>query len=198
MYRLQKMLIMFFTTIILSNTLYAIDKSTLKVCFYEHANYQRQEKCFERGEYSFTGIKENDTFSSLKVPEGLHVQTFEHSNFKGEKVDFLQDTLFLDNFNDIISSLKVISLDIIVEQEANIQDYLQTQQDLNRINNLDFIVDLYQQVKVAKLHIKDGYWIRNLNLPQKTSKIPINSTLKVLTEATWDVNFENEFVFSQS
>ena len=57
----------------------------------------------------------NDVLSSIKIPKGLKVQVFEHNDFKGDTIEFIEDISCLTkfkqgkvrNWNDRVSSLKI-------------------------------------------------------------------------------------------
>ncbi len=93
--------------IICGSSLYA-EITGENVCFYEHSNYQGMESCFKSGKINFIGDKTNDTFSSVKIPNGFTVEAFEHKDYYGIKNQYTGDISYLgDSFNDKISSLKV-------------------------------------------------------------------------------------------
>lgn len=62
----------------------------------------------------------NDQFSSVKVPTGLAVTAYEHSNFYGEKRVYLEDTNWIGiRFNDVISSFVVSPAEVCFYQHGN-------------------------------------------------------------------------------
>lgn len=83
-------------------------------------------------------------------------------------------------------------------KEANIKDLLPKQSDLYyKLNTLEFIKNVYSKFKVANLNLKDGYWIKSINLPENTNEIPKGSILKVTTRAGWDVYFKSKFILKR-
>ncbi|MGL5192657.1 MAG: hypothetical protein ACRC8Y_03490 [Chroococcales cyanobacterium] len=80
-----------------------------KVVIYQDANYQGASQQLSEGEYNLPNLTiGNDQLSSLKVPNGIKVTLYEHSEFKGRFKSFTEDTPWVgDDFNDITSSIKV-------------------------------------------------------------------------------------------
>ena len=93
------------------------------IVIYEHANFQGASKSLGEGRYfdvNSLGIG-NDRLSSLRVPQGMQVTLYEHANGTGRSKLFTQDTSYVgDDFNDITSSLKVENLN-----GGNIPNFIQ-------------------------------------------------------------------------
>ncbi len=62
---------------------------------------------------------QNDSISSIRVPSGLKIKLFQHSNFEGESIEIDADTSSLEQkmmsngsktWNDQVSSFKVVSI----------------------------------------------------------------------------------------
>lgn len=88
------------------------------IVVYEHANYSGQSKTLTVGTYRLTGVPGdlNDQISSIKVPAGMAVMIYEHSNNTGgygSYVDLLENTpdLAVYNFNDKISYINVFTVE---------------------------------------------------------------------------------------
>ncbi|MEB3826008.1 peptidase inhibitor family I36 protein, partial [Phormidium sp. CCY1219] len=81
----------------------------LKATIYEHGNFQGASQELTEGSYNIASLKiGNDRLSSLRVPAGLKVTLYEHANFSGRSKVLTQDTSWVgDDFNDITSSIKV-------------------------------------------------------------------------------------------
>ncbi len=82
-----------------------------KPTFYEHCNYEGRNWNLDVGDYSWVenaGIP-NDLISSVKVPPGIQVTLYEHSNFDGRQLILTNDTPCLvgQSFNDHTSSIRV-------------------------------------------------------------------------------------------
>jgi hypothetical protein len=93
--------------------------NVLNVTLYMHSNYL--------GEYATKGIGNydigsmglpNDAISSIRVPQGLKIQLFQHHNFGGEKIEIDADISSLEQkkmsngvstWNDQVSSFKVVA-----------------------------------------------------------------------------------------
>lgn len=80
------------------------------VCFYEHNNYQGASVCTSANNAGMPSGW-NDRISSLKAASGYQVEVYEHGNYGGRKVTLSGNISELGsrNFNDIISSYKLIS-----------------------------------------------------------------------------------------
>ena len=87
---------------------------------YEHANYQGRSQEIGPGSYLLKDLKiGNDILSSLKVPQGIKVTLYEHENFRGREKSFTEDTAYVGNdFNDITSSILVEPV-VTVYQHVN-------------------------------------------------------------------------------
>jgi len=95
------------------------DKKTnenLSATFYKHCNYGGWKKCLGVGRYNWVGAVgiRNDDMSSLKVPKGLKVTLYQHSNFRGSRRVFDAKNRNLNisclvnyGFNDVVSSIVI-------------------------------------------------------------------------------------------
>lgn len=92
------------------------------VSFYKHANFAEPRRDFPLGTVqnslskgTFLGLglgldKENDTYSSVKVPKGMKVLAYADNDLRGDvRVYEAGDHPSLGDFNDRISSFKVVS-----------------------------------------------------------------------------------------
>ncbi|PYG87227.1 beta/gamma crystallin [Ruminiclostridium sufflavum DSM 19573] len=81
----------------------------LAVRIYEHANYQGGCQTLPLGSYNMKQLTiGNDKLSSVKIPSGLVVTLFEHIDFGGRMKTFIEDTPYVGNdFNDITSGIMV-------------------------------------------------------------------------------------------
>ncbi|WP_157366659.1 CBM96 family carbohydrate-binding protein [Aquimarina agarilytica] len=81
------------------------------VIIYEHCNFGGESLALNVGNYSnFNNLKfSNDQLSSIKIASGYTVQLFANSNFNGKSITLKANNACLigDNFNDIVSSIKV-------------------------------------------------------------------------------------------
>lgn len=79
------------------------------VVIYEHINYQGKNQELNEGIYDLESLNiGNDRLSSLTIPAGMKVTLYEHKGFTGRTKTFTQDTPFVGNdFNDITSAIKV-------------------------------------------------------------------------------------------
>ena len=58
--------------------------SSLKATIFQHANYAGNSQALGVGKYNIADLTiGNDKLSSLKVPSGLRVTLYQHSNFPG-------------------------------------------------------------------------------------------------------------------
>ena len=85
---------------------------TPKATFFEHCYYNGRSSSLEVGNYNVDQmVLPNDFISSVRVPSGLKVTLYEHSNFQGRSVDLTRDTECLAgnpyNFNDMTSSIRI-------------------------------------------------------------------------------------------
>ena len=88
-----------------------------KVTLFADCNFAGKSAEVSFGEYASmekAGFA-NDMLSSIKIPKGLKVQIFEHNDFKGDTIEFIEDISCLTkfkqgkvrNWNDRASSLKI-------------------------------------------------------------------------------------------
>lgn len=79
------------------------------VVVYGDADYKGAAQALNVGRYDW-GTINNDAISSLKVPAGMRVTFYEHTEFKGKRKTFTQDTSYVGHdFNDLASSIVVES-----------------------------------------------------------------------------------------
>lgn len=82
---------------------------TSQITIYKDTDYQGTSRSFSVGSYVLAehGFP-NDALSSLKVPDGLKVTLYQHSDFSGRRMLCVRDTSSLGgDVNDEISSIKV-------------------------------------------------------------------------------------------
>ncbi|MBD2194619.1 MULTISPECIES: C1 family peptidase [Calothrix] len=86
-----------------------LSQTTSSVTIYEHANFQGNSFNLPVGQYDWGQLGlDNDSLSSLKVPQGMKVTLYEHVNFSGRSKTFTEDTSYVgDDFNDTTSSILV-------------------------------------------------------------------------------------------
>jgi Peptidase inhibitor family I36 len=79
------------------------------VVVYQDADYQGASQELSAGSYDIHDLEfGNDQLSSLKVPPGFKVTLYEHANFEGQSISFTEDTPWVgDDFNDITSGIVV-------------------------------------------------------------------------------------------
>jgi uncharacterized protein YkwD/glutaredoxin len=78
------------------------------VTIFQHANYQGLSQILKAGKYDLKDISiGNDEVSSIKVPEGMYVLLFEDANFSGDFIEVHEDESFIDDFNDLTSSIEI-------------------------------------------------------------------------------------------
>jgi len=79
------------------------------VIVYQDADYQGASQELSEGSYDIDSLEfGNDQLSSLKVPPGFKVTLYEHANFEGRSISFTEDTPWVgDDFNDITSGIVV-------------------------------------------------------------------------------------------
>lgn len=83
------------------------------VSFFQHCNYDGYSASLPAGRYTLAQLRarglQNDDLSSVRVPSGWRVQAWEHDNFQGKTILYLQDMpcFTVSAFNDIISSIEV-------------------------------------------------------------------------------------------
>ena len=79
-----------------------------KVTIYQDSNYGGASQELIEGDYDVNALTiGNDQLSSLRVPKGMKVTLFEHGDFTGRSRTFTEDAPWVDDFNDITSSIKV-------------------------------------------------------------------------------------------
>ena len=66
-----------------------------EVWFFEDANFQGKKKVLSPGRYTLAqlGTTWNDVISSVKVPNGYQVVLYQHDNFQGEGLSFMNTLL---------------------------------------------------------------------------------------------------------
>jgi hypothetical protein len=100
------------------------------VSFYKDANFAGPRKDYasgavqnslSKGKFGLGKDKENDTYSSLQVPNGMKVQVWEHNDKKGATYTYGPGdypNLGAQGFNDKISSLEVSGSAVVDTPEA--------------------------------------------------------------------------------
>ncbi len=81
----------------------------LAVKIFKDANYEGKSQTLPLGSYNMKKLDiGNDKLSSIKIPLGLMVTLFEHKDFNGRMKTFIEDTAYVgDDFNDITSGILV-------------------------------------------------------------------------------------------
>ncbi|MBD2485856.1 hypothetical protein [Planktothrix sp. FACHB-1365] len=79
------------------------------VTVYQDAGYEGVSQELSEGSYNIDDLElGNDQLSSLKIPAGFQVTLYEHANFEGRSITFTEDTPWVgDDFNDITSGIVV-------------------------------------------------------------------------------------------
>ncbi len=80
-----------------------------RVTIYEHAYYEGVSKNLSAGKYSMDALGiGNDQLSSIKIPKNFKVTLYEHADFEGESITLTEDTEFVgEEFNDLTSSIVI-------------------------------------------------------------------------------------------
>lgn len=82
-----------------------------QVIVYSEANYAGTSQTLGVGSHNMAALTiGNDVISSLRVPAGWKVTLYQHSNFGGTAVSYLQDTTALGAYDNWTSSIVVESL----------------------------------------------------------------------------------------
>jgi len=87
-----------------------IGAPSLPVIAYADSPYGGVEQQFDVGEYNVDALKSgvgNDKISSMRVKPGYKVTLYKDHNFSGNSKVLTEDTIYLFDFNDSVSSLKV-------------------------------------------------------------------------------------------
>lgn len=82
------------------------------VLLYEHEQYGGRVFVLPPGSFSFVedvGIP-NDTISAIRVPAGTVLSAFEHRDFGGRNQQFKGESVYLYDWNDLISSARVVPM----------------------------------------------------------------------------------------
>lgn len=79
------------------------------VCFYEHINFNGDEKCYDVGKVVDKLGNRNNTYSSVRVRNGAKVRVWTNANKQGRSATFTrnQSDLRRSGFHDNITSLQV-------------------------------------------------------------------------------------------
>ncbi|MBJ6360763.1 hypothetical protein ACFOQM_05510 [Paenibacillus sp. GCM10012307] len=83
---------------------------SLPVIAYDHSPYGGMEQQFDVGSYNVDSLVAgvgNDKISSIRVRPGYKVTLYKDGNFSGASRVLTADTYHLNDFNDVVSSLKV-------------------------------------------------------------------------------------------
>jgi hypothetical protein len=87
-------------------------QSGVFITLFEHARFQGQSFQLALGEYFFIGQAWNDIVSSIRVPEMLQVEAFQHADFQGFHPLYASDVPYVGNrYNDQFSSFVVSRVD---------------------------------------------------------------------------------------
>lgn len=100
--------------------------SELLVTLYSDSEYRGTNSTVGVGRYNNVPGLNNDSLSSLKIPNGLKVTLCEHGNFEGRRCILVRDTPNLGGVNDKASTLivePVGSPSVIVYSDANFQGW---------------------------------------------------------------------------
>ncbi|MEG4009908.1 beta/gamma crystallin-related protein [Microcoleus sp. Pol11C1] len=88
---------------------YLVQGGSSKVVIYSDHDYRGLSQKLGPGRYDVRQLTiENDSLSSLRVPQGLRVILYEHDGFQGRTKEVTSDTPSVENdFNDITSSIEI-------------------------------------------------------------------------------------------
>lgn len=87
--------------------------------FYPEANFGGAAVSLGVGRYDMgKGLLPNDVFSSVRVPEGLQVEVYEHYGFAGDFRTYTGDQSQLYALNDKISSIVIKEPGVIIPEQA--------------------------------------------------------------------------------
>lgn len=130
------------------------------VTIYGDRDYKGQSKVLSVGTYDISelGIG-NDSLSSLRVPKGLQVTLYEHSGFQGRFKTLTGDASYIDDFNNITSSIKVEPLKRFIANGGNGQDA-----GNGRNATPQTIVDMESKVS-DEIKLRDSYSVANFDPP---------------------------------
>lgn len=82
-----------------------------KVVIYQHAYYEGTSQELGVGKYNVADLRIGDNqLSSVRVPKNLRVILYEDANFKGNSMTLTEDSEYVDDFNDLASSIVVENL----------------------------------------------------------------------------------------
>lgn len=102
---------------------------------YEHADFQGKYQTLPLGSYNMKQLSiGNDKLSSIKIPSGLVVTLFEHADFQGRMKTFIEDTSYVgDDFNDITSGVMVsVAGAVITDNALKFGDKISLKSDHNK------------------------------------------------------------------
>ena len=90
------------------------------VSIHEGSNFQGKSSTLGIGKHNIKGLGiANDSLSSLRVPQGLMVITYQHADFKGAQRIYLQDTPSVGaGFHDKVSSINVRKIGIEIPRDS--------------------------------------------------------------------------------
>ncbi|MBC7485255.1 MAG: RICIN domain-containing protein [Cytophagaceae bacterium] len=99
------------------NTIYnvkpPINSTTGLVTTYKDVNYTGFSGGFSAGDYNLAALKalgvEDNSITSVKVMEGYKIILYFDDNFTGQSVEITADNGYVGNFNDQVTSLKVVA-----------------------------------------------------------------------------------------
>ncbi len=88
-----------------------ISAQELTIELFQYENFKGKKEELSIGMYNYTDFKylKNDQVRSIRVPKGLVVRAYFHSNYGGEFRDFKKDEASLGDWDQVISSLVVMT-----------------------------------------------------------------------------------------
>ncbi len=84
-----------------------------KVVIYQHAYYEGTKQELAIGKYNIEKLTiGNDQLSSIRLPEIMKITLYEDAGFKGNSNTLTEDSEYVDDFNDLTSSIIVEAVEV--------------------------------------------------------------------------------------